>query len=846
MRRLIKKLGCNSTSTSGTDDGTKGAAHQATPAVAKKNVKIQSNIKTTANKCQKGTSIPTPPAIATSTCTSSDSEKQPKAGMLKCRRSKYKKLNEEGYETLEPSQNILLPHLQENEKKFLEAVDSGDTKEAHKHLASGVNVNCINFQGITALHIAVQNEDYEMVEFLLKEKDIEIGDSVLIAIRDNYIDIVKMLLDKLKKTSPGLEFAGATHSSDFADHITPLVLAAQCGHYEIIEMLIERGHKIAKPHPPNCMCTQCKDRLKHDDLLHSETLRLNLYRAVSNPAYICHSTQDPILAAFHLSRELKKCAFIVRAFRAAYTQLAEEISLFAVELIGHCRSTAEMELILRQKNGLNEPTSFKFPRIILAVDYKQIEFIAHPNTQQIIESVWHGNWYEWRVKPVYLKVVYPFYRIIILPIIAVMCLVVPKNTWVIHWQIPLNRMISHVSSYLIFLTILFFESNLNKNTQKRGPPFSGLEPVILIYVIGYSYSCIRMCAVRGPKRFFKSLWGWYDVICNFFFILTFTFWLVAYVDVINNGDANLERKFWNSLDPTLIAEGTFAIATIMAWCKLLYLCRLNIYLGPLQIVLGKMNLDVAKYISIFVIIMISFTVGMCKFYQYYDGMVQVDDTYEIKTEQVSSFVDFTSTLKTFFWALFCMAPLESADVIIENLPGPEKGVTVTNRHSFTEAIGYIAFAVFEFLTVIVILNMLIATMSHTFQTITDNVDIEWTFGKTEFYLDYMYQTTLPPPFNLIPTGSGILSALEWFRLIRSKGKDSKKAGFSFSHCCYIEYGMDQKVIEEFPVLMSQLVQRYFREKSSGTETAETDLELIRKELLDIKKRVGKRASTILH
>lgn len=73
-------------------------------------------------------------------------------------------------------------------------------------------------------------------------------------------------------------------------------------------------------------------------------------------------------------------------------------------------------------------------------------------------------------------------------------------------------------------------------------------------------------------------------------------------------------------------------------------------------------------------------------------MVQVDEASGIKTVQVSSFTDFEHTLKTLFWALFCMAPLESADVIIENLPGETDNTSIINKHMFTEAVGYIAFA----------------------------------------------------------------------------------------------------------------------------------------------------------
>lgn len=73
-------------------------------------------------------------------------------------------------------------------------------------------------------------------------------------------------------------------------------------------------------------------------------------------------------------------------------------------------------------------------------------------------------------------------------------------------------------------------------------------------------------------------------------------------------------------------------------------------------------------------------------------MVQIDDESKIKTQQVNSFINFPTALKTFFWALFCMSPIESADVIIENLPGETENETIINHHSFTELIGYISFA----------------------------------------------------------------------------------------------------------------------------------------------------------
>lgn len=97
-----------------------------------------------------------------------------------------------------------------------------------------------------------------MVEFLLSQEYIEVGDTALHAIRNNEQKIALMLLNKLERMSQGLERAGITESSDFPDETTPLCVAAQCGHFEIIATLLKRGHTLRKPHPPFCQCCDCK------------------------------------------------------------------------------------------------------------------------------------------------------------------------------------------------------------------------------------------------------------------------------------------------------------------------------------------------------------------------------------------------------------------------------------------------------------------------------------------------------------------------------------------------------------------------------------------------------------
>lgn len=95
-----------------------------------------------------------------------------------------------------------------------------------------------------------------MVEFLLKQSNLDVRDCALLAVEQNEPTILTMILDRQKEINPELEFSPCIDSTNYADNTTPLILAAKCGHYEIIGLLIDRGHIIVRPHQPRCFCKQ--------------------------------------------------------------------------------------------------------------------------------------------------------------------------------------------------------------------------------------------------------------------------------------------------------------------------------------------------------------------------------------------------------------------------------------------------------------------------------------------------------------------------------------------------------------------------------------------------------------
>ena len=84
--------------------------------------------------------------------------------------------------------------------------------------------------------------------------------------------------------------------------------------------------------------------------------------------------------------------------------------------------------------------------------------------------------------------------------------------------------------------------------------------------------------------------------------------------------ANLQRKDWDPYDPNLIAESLFAAANVFSCLKLVYIFTANPHLGPLQISLGRMIMDIMKFAVLYMLVMFSFSCGLNHLHWYYAAL----------------------------------------------------------------------------------------------------------------------------------------------------------------------------------------------------------------------------------
>ena len=77
------------------------------------------------------------------------------------------------------------------------------------------------------------------------------------------------------------------------------------------------------------------------------------------------------------------------------------------------------------------------------------------------------------------------------------------------------------------------------------------------------------------------------------------------------------------------------------------------------------------------------------------------------------FFSLSRTYKTLFWTLFNYEGPENADIVVGNEHNPN----VTVKHKMTEGFGYALYGAYNVVCVIVLLNMLIAMMAHSYEAI---------------------------------------------------------------------------------------------------------------------------------
>ncbi|KHJ49513.1 hypothetical protein D918_00640 [Trichuris suis] len=667
------------------------------------------------------------------------------------------------------------------ERTLLEAAYKGDkaSVEACLQAPEGVDINCTDLLGRTALEISVDNENVEIVELLLKQPGVKVCNALLYAIREGVFKMVEMILNHHSITPETLGdgwsarlVAENGENFEYASDISPIILAAHLNQFEILQLLLSRGAVIRRPHSLSCSCKQCHDDRMNDSLLHS-LRRINTYRALASPAWISFTSSDPVLTAFRLSWELQRLSDLECEFKEFYWELSEQCKKFACDLLSQCRSSEEVIGVLN-KDVSDDPqdiwsSKLSLARLRLAIKYEIKQFVAHPHCQQLLTSIWYEGFPGRRQSGLVMNTVICLLLIFSWPLLSICYIVVPKSRVGNLVRAPFMKFLYYSTSFGCFLFLLTFATFEdyrhssssaidNLRAAERGPALSFVEMLIVIWVIGMAWSEVKQIWEEGFIKYVNQWWNWLDFIMLSLYLSTFALRLVAYFMVTTGRyePALLVRTYWKAEEPVLISECLFAVANVFSFARIIYLFQMNPSLGPLQISLGCMLVDIAKFFFIFTLILSSFAIGLVQLYWYYSTERHVCSKLGYCDESTSAFTSISDSYTTLLWSLFGITNTKTTDV--------------EEHHEITQWTGRALYIAYHVTSIIVLLNMLIAMMSHSFQRINDHADLEWKFHRTKLWMGFFDEgSTLTAPFNILITPKAIYHCLTKIYQIASWG-----------------------------------------------------------------------------
>ncbi|KAJ7996009.1 hypothetical protein DPEC_G00232630 [Dallia pectoralis] len=582
----------------------------------------------------------------------------------------------------------------------------------------------------------------------------QIHEALLVAVDTNQPRVVKRLLDRLdlekgnKMDVRSFSLAIFDHSIDdsqFAPGVTPLTLACQKDLYEIVTMLTQKGHVIPWPHKISCACLECRNGRQYD-LLKFSLSRINTYRGIASRAYLSITSEDAMLSAFSLSKELRKLSKKEPEFKPQYLGLEELCQEFAVELLGMCRNQSEVTTILNscgdESQDALDQQAFEegipnLTRLRLAVNFNQKQFVAHPICQQVLSSIWCGNLSGWRGSRTVWKLLVSVGIFFTMPLFCLIYWIAPKSKVGKILKIPVIKFLVHSATYLWFLITLLGESITMELYRDQ---FASRQQNVLhssihmVWVVGFFWYECKEVWIEGLHSYLLDWWNCLDMMVLSMYLASFTLRIVIMLKghfLCQAPDDTEEcmyftqtgRQNWHQGDPQFIAELLFAVTSMLSFTRLAYILPAQESLGTLQISIGKMIDDMMRFMFILMIIGTAFLCGINNIYVPY-----VDQPYLGR---------FNETFRFLFWTMFGVNNQDYVDM---------------PQFVAAEMVGRILYGIFTLVIVIVLLNMLIAMITNSFQKIEDDADVEWKFARSKLYLSYFREgLTMPVPFNTIPS-----------------------------------------------------------------------------------------------
>ncbi|XP_043363209.1 serine/threonine-protein phosphatase 6 regulatory ankyrin repeat subunit B-like isoform X4 [Dermochelys coriacea] len=586
----------------------------------------------------------------------------------------------------------------------------------------GVQVDCqTSLQGSTPLHLAAQHGHTAVIGLLLSKSTSQLhlrdkrGRTCLhLAAANGHVEMVRALLGQ-----------GAEINVTDKQGWGPLHFAAKSGFLDSVRLLVESGATPTLKSKEGRIPIQYAAAENHQEVVsflmkrNSTTLKLIEDRKFIFDLMVCgklNNNKAIVEFVLHSSAPLDTAVKLSRAFNIAALKEKER----AKDLLTAAKYTESMatELLTLASGGrsagylLHAVDHRGTTMLDLLIECEQKDVVAHPAVQKYLTEVWYGSlkWAPWKIALLFICFLAcpPMWLVFSLPL---------KHRFN---KIPIMKFMSHLASH-IFLLILFILTIVY-------PPISPIyeghmvpywnEWLLLAWLLGTLVTELTHSGERAGL-------AWIRVFVLGFSAIAFLCHLLALMF------AGTDRLH------CLFARNVFlGVAMTLSFVQFLEFLTFHHLFGPWAVIIRNLMKDLTRFAVILGLFHIAFTMQLSSVYQPVYPEPKTNLSAAGGNATVSTAIqDPVVIMVTLFFSVF-------------GLVDPESLPSLTRTPQFTFVIIRFVFGVYLIVTLIVLINLLIAMMSDTYQRIQAQSDTEWKFGRAILIRDMTRKSGTPSPFNL--------------------------------------------------------------------------------------------------
>ncbi|GFO31361.1 transient receptor potential cation channel subfamily m member 3 [Plakobranchus ocellatus] len=302
----------------------------------------------------------------------------------------------------------------------------------------------------------------------------------------------------------------------------------------------------------------------------------------------------------------------------------------------------------------------------------------------------------------------------------------PIRAFYTFYKAPVTKFMANILAYLVFLGMFsyFLLTNIKPVTESNSP--SAVEIMVWIWFLTMVTEEFRQVMIRDQRSLKYKIRNWWSNFWNQFDLLMYIFMIVS-----------IAMRYGMHESEFVYVRCIYSVTLAMSYLRFMQFFFAEKNMGPKVIMIRKMLTDLMFFFLILMVFLLSFGVA------YHVNMFP------------NSPVSWTILKNVLYYPYFQIY----GELFIEDLEKGGEGDCTTNETIWRDdpskrcpeenAIVPIMLALYMILTNVLLVNLLIAMFSYTFQVVQDNSTKVWRFYRISLVSEYFDRPTLVPPIIVI-------------------------------------------------------------------------------------------------